>query len=49
MLLVLALFLMGSVYAVLAPSPKVAADTGTTQQIEEGRRCSRSAAPPATG
>jgi ubiquinol-cytochrome c reductase cytochrome c subunit len=36
-LLVLALFLMGSVYAVLAPSPKVAADTGTTQQIEEGR------------
>ena len=37
MLLVLALFLMGSVYAVLAPSPKVAADTGNTQQIEEGR------------
>ena len=36
-LLVLALFLMGSVYAVLAPSPKVAADTGNTQQIEEGR------------
>jgi len=36
-LLVLALFLMGSLYAVLAPSPKVAADTGTTQQIEEGR------------
>jgi ubiquinol-cytochrome c reductase cytochrome c subunit len=37
MLLVLALFLMGSVYAVLAPSPKVAADTGNTQQIEEGK------------
>ena len=36
-LLVLALFLMGSVYAVVAPSPQVAADTGTTQQIEEGR------------
>ena len=37
MLLVLALFLMGSIYAVLAPSPKVAADTGNTQQVEEGR------------
>jgi ubiquinol-cytochrome c reductase cytochrome c subunit len=36
-LLVLALFLMGSIYAVLAPSPKVAADTGNTQQVEEGR------------
>ena len=36
-LLVLALFLMGSLYAVFAPSPKVAADTGNTQQIEEGR------------
>ena len=37
LLLVLALFLMGSLYAVFAPSPKVAADTGNTQQIEEGR------------
>ena len=36
-LLVLALFLMGSLYAVVAPSPKVAADTGNTQQIEAGR------------
>jgi ubiquinol-cytochrome c reductase cytochrome c subunit len=36
-LLVLALFLMGSVYAVLAPSPKVAADTGNSQQVEEGK------------
>ena len=36
-LLVLALLVMGSVYTVVAPSPKVAADTGTTQQIEEGR------------
>ncbi len=37
-LLVFALFLMGSLYAVVAPSPKVAADTGNSQQIEEGRR-----------
>jgi quinol---cytochrome-c reductase cytochrome c subunit len=36
-LLVLALFLMGAVYAMLAPSPKVAADTGNSQQVEEGR------------
>ena len=36
-LLVLALFLMGSLYAIVAPSPKVAADTGNTQQVEEGR------------
>lgn len=38
MLLVLALFLMGSLYAVVAPSAKVAADTGNSQQVEEGRR-----------
>ena len=36
-LLVFALFLMGALYAVLAPSPKVAADTGNSQQVEEGR------------
>jgi ubiquinol-cytochrome c reductase cytochrome c subunit len=36
-LLVLALFLMGALYAMLAPSPKVAADTGNSQQVEEGR------------
>jgi ubiquinol-cytochrome c reductase cytochrome c subunit len=36
-LLVLALFLMGGVYSVVAPSPQVAADTGNTQQVEEGR------------
>ena len=35
-LLVLALFLMGSVYAVLAPSPRWR-PTPATQQIEEGR------------
>ena len=38
LLLVLALFFMGSLYAVVAPSPKVAAETGNSQQIEEGRR-----------
>jgi ubiquinol-cytochrome c reductase cytochrome c subunit len=37
-LLVFALFLMGALYAVLAPSPKVAADTHNSQQVEEGRR-----------
>ena len=36
-LLVLALLVMGSVYAIVAPSPKVAADTGNTQQVEAGR------------
>jgi ubiquinol-cytochrome c reductase cytochrome c subunit len=36
-LLVFALFLMGVLYAALAPSPKVAADTGNSQQVEEGR------------
>src|SRR3712207_2838356 len=28
---------MGALYATLAPSPKVAADTGNSQQVEEGR------------
>ncbi len=36
-LLVFALFFVGALYAVLAPSPKVAADTGNSQQVEEGR------------
>jgi ubiquinol-cytochrome c reductase cytochrome c subunit len=36
-LLVFALFLMGALYAVIAPSPKVAADTGNSQQIQQGR------------
>ena len=36
-LLVFALFLMGALYAVLAPSQKVAAYTGNSQQVEEGR------------
>jgi ubiquinol-cytochrome c reductase cytochrome c subunit len=36
-LLVFALFLMGALYSVLAPSPKVAADTGTSQQVAQGR------------
>jgi ubiquinol-cytochrome c reductase cytochrome c subunit len=36
-LLVFALFLMGALYALLAPSPKVAADDGNSQQVEEGR------------
>jgi ubiquinol-cytochrome c reductase cytochrome c subunit len=36
-LLVFALFLLGALYAVLAPAPKVAADNGNSQQVEEGR------------
>jgi ubiquinol-cytochrome c reductase cytochrome c subunit len=36
-LLVFALFLMGALYAVLAPAPKVAADTGNSQQVAEGQ------------
>src|SRR5215210_9202888 len=28
---------MGALYALLAPSPKVAADTGNSQQVQEGR------------
>jgi ubiquinol-cytochrome c reductase cytochrome c subunit len=36
-LLAFALFLMGALYAVVAPSPKVAADTGNSQQVAQGR------------
>ena len=36
-LLVFALFLMGALYAVLAPASKVAADTGNSQQVAEGQ------------
>jgi ubiquinol-cytochrome c reductase cytochrome c subunit len=36
-LLVFALFLLGALYAVLAPAPKVAADNGNSQQVDEGR------------
>ena len=36
-LLLFALLVMGALYTVLAPSPKVAADTGNSQQIAEGR------------
>jgi len=36
--LVFALFVMGALYTVLAPSPKVMAETYTSQQVEEGRK-----------
>ena len=37
LLLVLGLFVMGSLYAVFAPAGQSSADTGTSQQVEEGR------------
>ncbi len=37
MLLVLGLFLMGALYSVLAPPAQVSADTGTSQQVAEGK------------
>ena len=36
-MLVLGLFVMGTFYAVLAPTGQSSADTGTSQQVEEGR------------
>ena len=36
LLLLLALFLVGALYATLAPATKVAADTGNSQQIAQG-------------
>ena len=36
-LLLFALLVMGALYTIVAPSPKVAADTGNSQQIAEGR------------
>lgn len=38
LILVLALFLMGALYAVVAPSQQVSADNGTSQQVDEGRQ-----------
>lgn len=38
MLLVFALLVMGALYAALAPSAKVSADTGTSQQVEDGKK-----------
>ncbi|MGJ3507381.1 cytochrome bc1 complex diheme cytochrome c subunit [Enemella sp. A6] len=38
LILVLALFLMGALYAVVAPSQQVSADNGTSQQIDEGKK-----------
>ena len=37
LLLVFALFVMGALYAVVAPASKSAADTGTSQQVAEGK------------
>ena len=37
LLLLFALFLVGALYATLAPATKVAADTGNSQQIAEGK------------
>jgi ubiquinol-cytochrome c reductase cytochrome c subunit len=37
LLLVLALFVMGALYTVLAPVSQVSAETGTTQQVAEGK------------
>ncbi|SDS05483.1 menaquinol-cytochrome c reductase cytochrome c1 subunit precursor [Friedmanniella luteola] len=37
LLLVLGLFVMGAFYTVLAPAGQSSADTGTSQQVEEGR------------
>ena len=38
LLLVFGLFVMGALYSVVAPSTQVSADTGTSQQVEEGKR-----------
>ena len=38
LLLVLGLFVMGALYALTAPATKSSADTGTSQQVEEGRK-----------
>ena len=38
LLLVLALFAMGALSALLAPTQQSSADTGTSQQVEEGRK-----------
>ena len=37
LLLVFGLFVMGALYAVVAPAPKSSADTATTQQVAEGK------------
>jgi len=37
LLLLFALFLVGALYATFAPATKVAADTGNSQQIAEGK------------
>ncbi len=37
LLLVFALFVMGALYTVLAPASQVAADTGSSQQVEAGK------------
>jgi len=37
-MLVFALFIMGAAYTAIAPTQKVSADTGTSQQVEEGRK-----------
>lgn len=37
LLLVLALFVMGALYTVVAPASQVAAETGTSQQVAEGK------------
>ncbi|MET1004524.1 MAG: cytochrome c, partial [Propionibacteriaceae bacterium] len=37
LLLVFALFVMGALYTVVAPASQVSADTGTSQQVEEGK------------
>jgi ubiquinol-cytochrome c reductase cytochrome c subunit len=37
MLLVLGLFVMGALYSVLAPAVQVSADTGSSQQVAEGK------------
>ena len=38
LLLVFALLVMGALYSALAPSSKSAADTGTSQQVAEGKK-----------
>jgi len=37
LLLVFALFVVGALYTIVAPASQVSADTGTSQQIEQGR------------
>ena len=38
LLLVFALLVMGALYSALAPASKSAADTGTSQQVAEGKK-----------